>query len=35
MKKILKKPIIQDHVIPILIVSGWFLIIAVIALMTK
>jgi len=35
MKKILKNPTIQDHVIPLLIVSGWFLIIAAIALITK
>jgi hypothetical protein len=33
MKKIIKNPIIQDHVIPTLIVVGWFSILLVLAIM--
>ena len=32
MKKIIKNPIIQDHVIPTLIVLGWFSMLLVLAI---
>ena len=32
MKKIIKNPIIQDHVIPTLIVVGWFSMLLVLAI---
>lgn len=32
MKKILKNPIIQDHVIPTLIVVSWFSVLLIVAL---
>tara|TARA_R110001632_G_scaffold200261_1_gene322877 strand:- start:484 stop:591 length:108 start_codon:yes stop_codon:yes gene_type:complete len=35
MKKLLKNPTMKEHVIPTLIVGGWFLIIIAISLITK
>lgn len=33
MKKIIKNPIVQDHVIPTLIVVSWFSVLLVLAIM--
>jgi hypothetical protein len=35
MKKILQNPIIQNHIIPTLIVGGWILALLAIALITE
>lgn len=33
MKKIINNPIVQDHVIPTLIVVGWFSVLLILAIM--